>query len=171
MSQRPSFLILALVAVLLAACGTTTSTSPSPAPSEPAEESQEPSAPLSERPSEAPSEEPSAEPMGNGTLTMVDGVAAGGPGIPVGEALASGSTDPMLVNGILLMDPQGTIWICEAFAGGGVPSCGEPMLRVVGYPENTGDWDPANADDTGLNEAEGVRWFDHAVIYGVVEAS
>lgn len=169
MSSTRSFIPLALIVMLLAACGTAGSATPTAQPSEVADPSTEPSTPA--EPSTAPSEEPSVEPIGNGTLTMVDGQSVGGPGVSVGEAIESGITEPVLVRGILLMDPQGKIWICDGFAGGGVPTCGEPMLEVVGYPETTGDWDPANAPDTGLQEADGVLWFDEAFIYGVVEAS
>lgn len=169
MSRTPTLFLTIVVLVILAACGTNTAASPTPEPSTSDAPSAAPSEAPSVAPSQAPSEAPSEEPMGSGTLTMVDGVSVGGPGIPVTEALTSGSSEPLLVNGVLLMDPQGTIWLCPAFAGGGIPSCGEPMLRVIGYPENTGDWDIENADVTGLQEAEGVRWFDNAVLYGVVD--
>lgn len=167
MPTRSVTLLLAIVAIVLAACGATgtqdaspeasASASVSPAPSiEPSNNSEEPSA--------APSETSET-----GTLTMVDGVSAGGPGISVSEAIAADSGEPTIVNGILLMDTQGTIWLCDAFAGGGIPSCGEPSLRVLGYPEATSDWDMEHAAMTGLQEAEGIRWFDEGQIFGVVE--
>jgi len=165
MQTRSVTLLIAIIAVVLAACGTTaTSQDPSPEASASAPPSTPPSAASSDEPAPSPSEWFEA-----GTLTMVDGVSAGGPGIALSEAIAADTGEPMIVNGILLMDQQGTIWLCEAFAGGGIPSCGDPSLRVLGYPEATSDWDMAHAAMTGLQEAEGIRWFDEAKIFGVVE--
>ena len=160
MQLRSVTLLLAIVAIVLAACGSTGGASPSAEPTESA--SQTPT------PSTEPSEEPS-EGAETGTLTMVDGVSAGGPGASVSDSIAANTGEPMIVNGLLLMDQQGTIWLCNAFAGGGVPSCGDPSLRVIGYPEATSDWDMAHAEMTGLQEAEGILWFDTAQIFGVVE--
>jgi len=160
MHLRSLTLLLALVTIVLAACGSTGT----PSPSTVATASPSTSAAPSDEPSAAPSE--AAE---SGTITMVDGVAAGGPGASVAESIAANTGEPMLVNGVLLMDQQGIIWLCDAFAGGGIPSCGDPSLRVIGYPEDTSDWDMADADVTGLQEAEGVLWFDGAQIFGVIE--
>lgn len=157
MQTRSLTLLLAIVAIVLAACGTTGAPDPSPTASASA------SASASAQPSAAPSDTSST-----GTLTMVDGVSAGGPGISVTDAIAADTGEPTIINGILLMDPQGTIWLCDAFAGGGIPSCGDPSLRVLGYPEATSDWDMAHAAMTGLQEAEGIRWFDEGQIFGVV---
>jgi len=164
MQLRSVTLLLAIVAIVLAACGSTGGASPSAEPTESASQTPTPSTEPSEEPSAAPSEAPET-----GTLTMVDGVSAGGPGASVSDSIAANTGEPMIVNGLLLMDPQGTIWLCDAFAGGGVPSCGDPSLRVIGYPEATSDWDMAHAEMTGLQEAEGILWFDTAQIFGVVE--
>lgn len=162
---RP-LLVLAILAIALAACGTTTgaptSDAPTPIPSEPAK-----------TPTPTPDATPTPEPTdgtdtGGGTITVVDGVAAGGPGISVADAIASGVTDPVLVRGILIMDAEGTILMCDAFAGGGAPSCGDPVLEVVNYPSMT-DWDMEHAEVTGLQEAAGMLFFTDALIYGVVE--
>ena len=101
---------------------------------------------------------------------MVDGVAVGGPGISLAEAIASGATDPTLVNGALLMDLDGTIWLCEALTDDSAPACAGASVRVLNYPEATGDWDIANADVTGLKESGGVLYFENAQLYGVVGA-
>ena len=164
MHFRSLTLLLAIVAIILAACGSTVAESPPIEPSPTAT----PSASPSTEPSEDPSEEPSVG-AETGTITMVDGVAAGGPGASVSESIAANTGEPMLVNGVLLMDTQGTIWLCDAFAGGGIPSCGDPSLRVIGYPEDTSDWDMAHAEMTGLQEGEGILWFDEAQIFGVIE--
>lgn len=161
MQTRSLTLLLAIVAIVLAACGTTGAPDPSPTAS--ASASASASAAASEQLSAAPPDTSST-----GTLTMVDGVSAGGPGISVTDAIAANTGEPTIIHGILLMDPQGTIWLCDAFAGGGIPSCGEPSLRVLGYPEATSDWDMAHAAMTGLQEAEGIRWFDEGQIFGVV---
>jgi len=168
MPTRSVTLLLAIVAIVLAACGATGTQDASAEASASASASAAPSIEPSEEPSEAPSAAPS-DTSDTGTLTMVDGVSAGGPGISVAEAIAADTGEPTIVNGILLMDTQGTIWLCDAFAGGGIPSCGEPSLRVLGYPEATSDWDMAHAAMTGLQEAEGIRWFDEGQIFGVIE--
>lgn len=164
---RP-LLVLAVLALALAACGTT---SGAPATDDPTPS--EPTSPVA-TPTPIPTETPEPEPTDDGvtadhgTITVVDGAAVGGPGISVAEAIASGATDPVLVRGILIMDGEGTILMCDEFAGGGVPTCGEPALEVIDYPSAT-DWDMEHADVTGLQEAEGFLFYTDALVYGVVQ--
>ena len=164
-----STLALSLLVVILAACGTAAGDSPvpsSPAPSSAAEPSDEPS----QAPSEAPSEEPSDAPDADGTLTMVDGMAVGGPGGSIEDALASGMTDPMLVNGVLFMAEDGTIYLASEVSDADAPTFGGPTLEVIGYPENAAEWDPANADETNLKVVNGTLFFERAQLFGVVES-
>ena len=86
----------------------------------------------------------------------------------IADAIANPNNEPVLVNGVLLMDPDGTIWLCESL-NSSPAGCGGQGLRVIGYPEGTADWDLENAGDTGLQEADGVLYFETAQLYGVVE--
>ena len=136
-----SLRILLLVAgVLLAGC------TQSPAPS----------------PTTAP---PSTDgrPDADGTLEIVEGTASG-PGISIDEALqqASTVTGPLLVNGSLFVDPDGTVLLCSAMAESFPPQCGGSRLLVGGL------------DLDGLadaQEANGVRWVDQVQLLGLVSAS
>ena len=138
-----SLLALTALAVVLAACGATagspTESTPSPSPPELA-----------------------------GTITIVDGVAAGGPGGSIADALASDSTEPMLVNGVIYQDPDGTIYLADSVTNAVAPTFGGPILEVVNYPENPADWDMDNAEQLGLQEAHGVIYRENAQLFGVV---
>ena len=160
-----SVLTLTALTLLLAACGSTVTATPQPsAPQSPAPT--EPEA----TPSAAPTESPAETPEIAGTLTMVDGVSAGGPGASIADALAHGMTEPMLINGVLFKDLSGTIYLASSMTDADAPTFGGPMLEVIGYPEATSDWDMASADVTGLMEANGILYFETAQLFGVVEA-
>ncbi len=159
MHQRNLTLLIAMLALVLAACSGNVGSTP-----DPVDESSSPSPTASPSPSE-----PSA-PDSDGTFAMVDGVAVGGPGIGLAEAIASGTADPTLVNGVLLMDLDGAIWLCDSLTDDSTPECAGASVRVLNYPEATGDWDIANADVTGLRESGGVLYFESAQLYGVVGA-
>ena len=151
----------ALIAVVaLAACNPSASDSPSP--SEPAS-SAEPAA------SEAAS--PSQD-IASGTITIVDAGVVDGPGVSITEALENAGADPLLVNGILLQDAEGTIWLCESLSDTSPPACADAQLLVENYPadaaENT--FDPDNADVTGLQVEDGVGWIEDNQLYGTVTA-
>jgi hypothetical protein len=156
--QTRSFLVVPVLVLTLAACSGTAAES--------ADDAAESAAPTTS-PSAAPSESPDAS-TARGTFTMVDGVSAGGPGVSIADAIANANNEPVLVNGVLLMDPDGTIWLCESLNSSSA-GCGGQRLRVIGYPEGTADLDLENAGDTGLQEADGVLYFETAQLYGVVE--
>ena len=63
------------------------------------------------------------------TLTFRPGVSADGPGISVADA--SRRTDLVLVNGLLLVEPDGTR-LCDALGESFPPSCSGARLQVVG---------------------------------------
>ena len=56
---------------------------------------------------------PSAPEGADGTIVLPDEIAMGGAGVSVAEALEAASSQPVLVNGILLRDAEGGIWFCE----------------------------------------------------------
>lgn len=155
--RRPYLL---LVAIMLAGCASSTGSL------EPSES--EPSAP-SERPSVEPAD-PSAE-GDEGTILIVEGGAVGGPGMSIAEALATAiDGDPVLVNGTLMMDTDGSIWLCDYVEVFNPPQCQWPRLEVENYPEGGAEWDPANASDTGLQEQDGVLWIDETQLFGEVRS-
>lgn len=103
------------------------------------------------------------------TIEMILGASAGGPGISIEQALATAGGEPPLVNGVLLMDAEGTIWLCDSVdEDASPPVCEEPRLRVLNYPEGTADWDLSSAEVTGLQERDGILWIEGSQIYGEV---
>ena len=162
-----SLLAASALAIVLAACGTAAATppetaspppaSPTPAPSEAPETPESPEAP------EAPE-----APEVVGTITVTGGAAVMGPGGSISDAIASGITDPMLVNGVLYMDTDGSIYLADSLTDASVPTFGGVRLEVVDYPTGGAEWDIANADVTGLQEANGVLFFEDHQLYGVV---
>ena len=83
-----------------------------------------------------------------------------GPGISIEEALASGSSEPLLVNGNLLADGD-EIRLCSALAESFPPQCGGPQLHVEGV----------NLDEVdGLVREGEVAWTDRPTqLLGTVE--
>jgi hypothetical protein len=112
--------------------------------------------------SSSPAPTPAARPA---TLTIEQGVEADGPGNSVTEALAYRGSDSQLVNGSLLRDANGRIWLCEAVLET-PPQCPEPRLLVT-------NWVPAPDDGTfvsgdGLHVADGARWVERVQLFGFV---
>lgn len=104
-----------------------------------------------------------------GEITFRETGIADGPGVSIAEALVADSTEPRLVNGILLQDADGVIWLCSELLESSPPQCGEPKLQVRNFPREAGDLDPANAEVTGLQEDGGVVWIESYQLFGVAE--
>ena len=108
----------------------------------------------------------------SGTITLAEGAAVDGPGLSIPEALETAGEEPVLVNGILLQETEGTIWLCESLSDGSPRACADSQLQVENWPEDdTATFDPANADVTGLQEEDGVVWIEDYQAYGVVSPS
>jgi hypothetical protein len=129
--------VFLLVALALAGCGGTGG-SPPPASDDPA------------------SPEPPS--VGDGTLTVEPG-SAGGPGISIDEALASAGSEPLLVNGALFVDGEGTMLLCSAIAESFPPQCAGTRLEVTGLDITS---------IPGVQEANGVRWVEQVQLFGTV---
>ena len=117
-------LILAILVVALAACGTGASSSEPPAPSEPAAPSVQPSAEPSPEPSVEPSEAPAPEERDvAGTITVFEGTFSG-PGGTIQEALDNGPDTeyPSLVNGVIFRDSDGTVYLATSVSDTSVPT-------------------------------------------------
>ena len=107
---------------------------------------------------------PSPDGQAMATLTLINGVEADGPGTSVSDSLTYVGVEPQLVNGILLMEADGAVWLCEVLLESSPPQCGEPRLRV----ENRLPEDQAFVNGEGLHEADGVRWVEQVRLFGVV---
>ena len=106
-----------------------------------------------------------------GTITVAEGMTFSGPGGTVQEALDAGSSDeyPNLVNGVLFLDTDGTIYLATSVSDESVPTFEGPMLEVLNM-DNAGDgWDMANAELLGLEEANGIVFNPNAQVLGFLE--
>ena len=89
---------------------------------------------------------------GDGGMTTTSSGTAG-PGISIEEALESDSTEPLLVNGnLLVLDGQARL--CSALAESFPPQCGGASLLVTGL-------DVAQVD--GLMVEQDVMWTDRPI--------
>jgi hypothetical protein len=140
MGQRQvRFLLITLIAAATAACG---AGAPSVAPSAPVV---------------APT--PSGDAVA--TITLDNNVQADGPGGSVSFSIANAGVGLALVNGIVLKEADGTVWLCEVVLESSPPHCAEPKLLV----EN---WLPKDLAGEGVHEADGVRWQEHMQLAGDV---
>jgi hypothetical protein len=148
MGQRQvRFLLITLIAAASAACG---AGAPSVAPSAPVA-----------APSVAPSVAPTPSGDAVATITLDNNVQADGPGGSVSFSIANAGVGPALVNGIVLKEADGTVWLCEVVLESSPPHCAEPKLLV----EN---WLPKDLAGEGVHEADGVRWQEHMQLFGDV---
>lgn len=168
-----SILALTILAVVLAACGTTVGapTSEAPEPSQPAVPSADPSVAPSEAPVE-PSEAPADEEREiAGIITMAE-MAFSGPGGTIQEALDNGPTGndlPTLVNGVIFRDTDGAIYLASAISDTDAPTFEGPMLLVLNMPNDGPAWDMAYADVNSLEEANGIVFRQNAQVLGFLE--
>ena len=163
-----TLLLLTITMIIVAACGTSAGSpaSQSADPTQPASPSVEPSV----KPSETPAESPVDEREVAGTITVAE-MAFSGPGGTVQEALDAGNSGelPTLVNGVLFLDTDGTIYLATSVSDESVPTFEGPMLEVLNM-DNTGDsWDMANAELIGLEEANGIVFNPNAQVLGFLE--
>ena len=68
------------------------------------------------------------------------------------------------MNGILLREVDGAVWLCEVLLTSSPPQCAEPRLLV----ESQAQEDQTFVNDEGLHEADGVRWLENVQLFGVV---
>ena len=167
-AQIRTLLLLTITTILVAACGTTAGSpvSQSPDPTQPADPSVEPS--------EAPAESPADEREVAGTITVAEGMTFSGPGGTIQEALDSGNSGPgndiaSLVNGVLFLDTDGTIYLATSVSDESVPTFDGPMLEVLNMDNTEDSWDMANAELLGLQEANGIVFKQDAQVLGFLE--
>ena len=159
---------LSVLAIVLAACGTTTGApaSQAPSPSEPAAPSVEPSVEPSQSPAPADVEREVA-----GTITVAEGMAFSGPGATIQEALdtAYSGEYPSLVNGVLFRDTDGTVYLATSVSDITVPAFDAPLLEVLNTPNDGPSWDMANAELLLLEEANGIVFRQESQILGYLQ--
>jgi hypothetical protein len=143
-------LALSVAALVLAACGTAATNTPSPSAS--------PSAPV---PSDAPEETPDAVPEVVGTITIVP-AAVDGPGESLASAITGDLSQPVFVRGLLFKETDGQIYFADSMTDG-------PRVLVSGQPTDGPTWDLGEAGVTGLQEADGVLFYEDATVYGNLE--
>jgi hypothetical protein len=162
-----STLAISAFAILLAACAQTAADpTPSVQPSTPPSEA--PAAtPEPIEPTEAP-ESPDASPEPIGVLTVQEGAVADGPGVPLAEALDGSLAEPVLVVGTMVLDADRQLFFTDAVTDAAAPTFGDVRLRVDNYPTDGPTWDLASAEITGLQEANGVRFYEDAKFYAVI---
>lgn len=159
-----SLLGLSVVAILLAACAT----GGDPNPSIPPSDTPTPTPHSSVPPSEPPAETPGGAPVPSGTLTFTEGAVVDGPGVSLAEALDGDLSQPILVRGALLLDGDGKVYIAESVTDASVPTFGDLRLAVANYPTDGPTWDLADAEITGLQEVNGIRFFEDTKLYGTI---
>lgn len=165
-TQLRSLFALTTAAVLLAACGTVGVGDPNPSisPSSTPTPTVEPS----RAPSETPAETPDGAPVPSGTLTFTEGAVVDGPGTPLAEAMEGDLSQPMLVRGTLFLDADGKVYLAESVTDASVPTFSDLRLAVANYPTDGPTWDMADADITGLQEVNGIRFFEDTRLYGTI---
>ena len=160
-------LALTAIAIILAACA---QTADDPTPS------LEPSSPPAQSPSETPestetpepTETPDASPEPIGIVTIQEGAVVDGPGVPLADALEGDLSQPLLVIGTMVRDADGQLFFTDSVTDAAAPSFGDIRLRVDNYPTDGPTWDMADAEITGLSEANDVRFFQDAKFYALI---
>ena len=89
-----------------------------------------------------------------GTLTRTPSAIGDGPGIDIPGVLAAAPSAETLVNGWLIVEADGTVWLCESLTDSTPPACAGDRLRVEGFSLPL-------ADDA--EEAAGVSWYPQAI--------
>ena len=179
MNPNLRFLFVAFaLATVLAACGVSANPIPSDTPSAPAEPSVPPSEPAPskpapsrspiQRPSEPPAPSQPGAPVPSGTLTAADGATVDGPGELLSEVLAGNLSEPVFVRGVVFRDADGVVWMADSVLDASVPTFSDVRVRVANYPTDGPTWDMADADIKGLQEVNGIRFFDDTKLYGTI---
>jgi hypothetical protein len=154
-----SLVSLSAIALLVAACAST-GTGDGSAGADPSSAA---------APSESPEESLDASPEPVGTLTVADGEGAiDGPGLTIDEALAGDVSQPVLVRGTLFLDTDGQLYLADSVTDSSAPEFGPLRLHVANYPADGPTWDMADADVTGLQEANGILFFEDTRLYGTI---
>ena len=134
--MRPRFALPLTFAIALAACGADTSVDDGTPP-------------------------PSDGSAGAPVLVIADGDGDPGTGLSVAQALTHQATDDLVtVSGILFVDADGTVRLCDAIAESFPPQCGADRLVVEGL----------DLESIANLQTEGdVSWAEGVSLFGSVE--
>ena len=153
--RRLHLLTLTLAMTGCAGATPTPSEAPSHAPSQAVGES------LGSSPDATVSPRPAAET--GGTFVFIPSVIDCPEGCPifsVSEALAEPQFPgvPITIRGAVVIEPDGSAWLCERLTGGSPPACDGVRLEF----ENIELWapTPSSLEDNGGQELDGVRWLE-----------
>jgi hypothetical protein len=111
---------------------------------------------------------PSAHEGSDGSIVLETEFVPGGSGQSVADALAAAPSQPVLVDGVLLRDADGGIWVCDELGEGEPPACGRPRLWVTNFPSDELIFAEENARATGAQTEGGVTWIPDQQLFGVV---
>lgn len=164
------FALLAVLALVAAACGSETNDAATPEAPNAGAEVLPPNSDPGTTPPDVAGACLEGEPDCNDTLlpgqepTDLPPSDAGGPtsagalvdgGLTVTEALASDATGTIAVKGLLLVDEQGAR-LCEGFAESAPPLCSFAEVPITGYEEVL---------SVPLTSSQGVSWTDQVVSF------
>ena len=91
-----------------------------------------------------------------------------GPGTPLTDVLAGDLSQPVFVTGTLFMDTDGQLYFADSVTDASVPTFGDTRLEVTNYPTSGPTWDMDDADITGLQEVNGILFFEDTKLYGTI---
>ena len=111
---------------------------------------------------------PSTPPGASGSIELVNEFATAGDGVSVGDALDVASGFPVLVDGIVLRDTDGTIWSCDRLVADSPPRCSDPQIVVLNFPTEPDVFDPAVAESVGATTRDGITWLEGHQLFGIV---
>ena len=153
---------LLVLTIILAGCGAAVFETASPIPTTPESQSATTTAP--DRPSPAAS---ASQAEAGGVFVFTPGIMDcpgtpdGCPSYTVAEAIAEPGQlgIPILVDGYVLIEPDGTGWYCETLTDSAPPQCAGERLAFDGLDL----MDPAT-----FEELDGVRWSEQVQLLGEV---
>ena len=117
-----------------------------------------------------PSEEATQDRDVVGTITVAE-MAFSGPGATIAETIPNGDSGelPDLVNGVLFLDTDGTIYLASAVTDASAPTFEGPMLEVLNMANDGPEWDMESAELLGLEEANGIVFRQEAQVLGFID--
>ena len=72
------------------------------------------------------------------------------------------------MRGTLFLTESGEVFLAASVDDASVPTFGAPLVRVANYPTDGPTWDMAEAEMTGLQEVNGIRFFEDTKLYGTI---
>lgn len=166
---------LLVLTIILVGCGATVSESSPPSPITPASETETATSTATSTAPDSPSPAASSSQVAAaGVFIFTPGVmdCPGNPGglcpsYTVAEAIAAAGQPgtPIIVDGYVLIEPDGSAWYCETLTDSVPPRCAGVRLAFDGL-ELMGEGDLVQY--WGVEEQDGVRWSEQVQLLGEV---